>query len=167
MNCKDEFNNTFEEMLYKDRYVIDAGRVVCNGFVFYTISEEEKTMLEEKAKMIIEREMNKMSYKIGDRFVVEITDILTSDSGEKLYQMNQMRSCVFDDNGLGNLKKVKNKNTKFKVGDIVRVMDGGYKDCIGMIDEIDEDSYSVLTKINENEAMSILYRESSLEKVEV
>lgn len=126
-------------------------------------------VMEDCSKVIkkYQKEVESMSYKVGDKFIVEITDILTSDSGEKLYQMNNMRSCVFDDNGLGNLEKVKNKNTKFKVGDIVRVMDGGYKDCIGMIDEIDEDSYSVLAKINENEAMSILYRESSLEKVEV
>lgn len=47
-----------------------------------------------------------MQYKKGDKFTIEITDVMIGENGQTVYRMNDFASLVFDENGLDQLKKV-------------------------------------------------------------
>ena len=55
-----------------------------------------------------------MPYKKGDKFTVEITEVLTGEDGKTVYRMNDFSSLVFDDYGLDRLEKVEPVMTKKK-----------------------------------------------------
>jgi len=46
-----------------------------------------------------------MQYKKGDKFTIEITDVMTGEDGKTVYRMNDFSSLVFDDKGLDRLEK--------------------------------------------------------------
>lgn len=65
-----------------------------------------------------------MPYKKGDKFTIEITDVMTGEDGKTVYRMNDFSSLVFDQRGLDRLKKAeepvepdKNSFERIKYGD--------------------------------------------------
>ena len=59
-----------------------------------------------------------MGYKVGDKFIIEIKEVLSSDKGT-LYRSN-FSTLVFDDYGLDKLQKYNEaKQESIKVGDVV------------------------------------------------
>lgn len=50
-----------------------------------------------------------MPYKKGDKFTIEITDVMTGGDGKTVYRMNDFSSLVFDDKGLDRLDRLEEK----------------------------------------------------------
>lgn len=64
--------------------------------------------------------------KVGDKFIVEVAEILERPDGKKVYFMKGFNTLIFDDNGINRLEKYdpKPRKTKkdaitLKVGDTI------------------------------------------------
>ena len=58
--------------------------------------------------------------KIGDKFVIEVAEILGNPNGKKLYLMKGFNTLVFDEHGITKLEKYSQENGKtFHIGDVI------------------------------------------------
>lgn len=57
-----------------------------------------------------------MSYKVGDKFVIEIGAIAELPDGKKKYFIKPFESLVIDKKGLDQLERVKEPKEEFRVG---------------------------------------------------
>ena len=69
-----------------------------------------------------------MPYKKGDKFTIEITDVMTGEDGKTVYRMNDFNSLVFDEGGLDRLETAEPK----KKSPFNRVEYAGPYYCIGV-----------------------------------
>ena len=62
-----------------------------------------------------------MSYEIGDKFVIEIGNVIVTDNvtNEKLYQIKGFNTLVFNEYELAKLENQRNESYKIEVGDEV------------------------------------------------
>ena len=62
-----------------------------------------------------------MSYEIGDKFVIEIGNVIVTDNvtNEKLYQIKGFNTLVFNEYGLAKLEQQRTKSYVIEVGDEV------------------------------------------------
>lgn len=66
-----------------------------------------------------------MSYEIGDKFVIEIGNVIVTDNvtNEKLYQIKGFNTLAFDEYGLAKLEQQRAESFIIEVGDEVEFFD--------------------------------------------
>lgn len=72
-------------------------------------------------------------YNVGDKFEIEIEEILTGECGSTLYRIKGFKSLVIDDYGLGKLENIRENEENFEIGDVAKVLEGDYKDGIYIV----------------------------------
>lgn len=78
-----------------------------------------------------------MPFQKGDKFTIEITDVMTGEDGQTVYRMNDFASLVFDDYGLQRLTRQQSErpNPFARDGHYYTICTDGTVECSSDLDD--------------------------------